>query len=572
MAPSTPSAARQAGQAEPSPFISSSEKPSAIAELPDPTPTPAPVGQSIQTNPAVPTPTPTVTSPEKLAVNTELPDPTSTPAPVEQPSQTTLAMPTPTPAVHYHESPYRAAAAPLDSRIYHADVIALASLKQATGKTETVPSDSGVAPTYRPAVEFRFDVIEYLKGGGEDETVVWDPAPHTYLTSEESQRAADHHLAVRRNSNWDDRVAVVFLRDVQDVASEVSGTDSSDARYSFRTANQTYWGEHTIDEVGKAWLPAKDRTPGAQNVATFVRSVGDGLKLLTDADPTGGSNDVPPIITLGELRSRIDGVATLVAEGKDVEGYEECLTQRYFSEHWALSWEALNGRPYEDRPAIPKQVPSGQAADTEFHNSYISGDEFNRWWLTGADAGLFTVRVVDGNGQVIAPDVQGLVEYHVSSRVARPLAAGTYEIEEHRQFLSWVPCSHTVPMRSWQITVVAPADSVHEAFFDPVEVGGGVGATETLGVLLPRAFSSEGEDTALESLKWQAGSVAMELKDHISLGGYALDFISLDGSIQLSLSFNDAVTDSDAAVFTWGVAEQPWRDGDLLMLRLRESH
>ena len=584
------------------------QTPPSPTETPTPTQTPAPASTPIpvptQTpprlteTPAVPTPTPTVTSPEKLAVNTKLPDPTPMPGVVEQPSQTTLAVPTPTPVVHYHESPYRAAAAPLDSRIYHADVIALASLKQATGKTETVPSDSGVAPTYRPAVEFRFDVIEYLKGGGEDEIVVWDPASHTYLTSEESQRAADLHLAVRRNSNWDERVAVVFLRDVQDVDSEVSGTDSSDARYSFRTANQTYWGEHTIDEVGKAWLPAKDPTPGAQDVATFVRSVGDGLKLLTDADPTGGSNDVPPIITLGELRSRIDGVATLVAEGKDVEGYEECLTQRYFFEHWALSWEALNGRPYEDQPAIPKQVPSGQAADTEFHNSYISGDEFSRWWLTGADAGLFTVHVVDGNGQAIAPDVQGLVEYHVSSRAARPLPAGTYEIEEHRQFLSWVPCNHTVPMRSWQITVVAPDDSVHEAFFDPVTVGSGFGADPTNGVLRPVSFTgADGATSTISAIAWElsatssgstsgsdGGQVKLELTTgsglYDVLGDHVLDFIELDGTTSLSLDVANATVVSEPPEapedpwvhsFTWEAQSQPWTAGDRLMVRIREA-
>ena len=435
-------------------------------------------------------------------------------------------------------------------------------------------------------------MIEYLKGEGEDETVVWDPGSHTYLTSEKSQKAADHHLAVRRNSTWDDRVAVVFLYDVQDVHSEVSGTDSSDARYVFGTANQTYWAEHTIDEVGKAWLPAKDRAPGGQNSATFVRSVGDDLELLTDTAPTGVSDDVPLIITLGELRARIAGVATLLDEGKDVEGYEECLTQRYFSEHWALMWDALNGRPFEDRPAIPKQVPSGQAADTEFHNSYLFGGEFNWWWLTGADAGLFTVDVVDGNGQVIAPDVERLAEYHVSSRVARPLPAGSYEIQEHRQLLSWVPCNHTVPMRSWQITVFAPADSVHEAFFDPVEVGGAFGVDPTNGVLRPVSFTgADGATSTISGMAWEpsatssgsaSGSVRVEIVAsdlNAALDEHILDFIELDGTVSLSLDVSDAAVESQPAsgtgtqthTLTWSLSSQPWAAGDRLMVRIREA-
>ena len=553
--PSMPATAVQASQPGPSPST-----PTSVAS----------VGQSARITPTVPTPTPTDTSPVKLAINTEMPDPTSTPEAVGQPSQNNLAVPTPTPVVHHHGSLYRNAAAPLDSRINHADVIALVNLRQATGITETVPSDAGVAPTYRPAVEFRFEVIEYLKGAGEDEIVVWDPAPHTFLTSEESQENAEHKLAVRRNSTWDDRAAVVFLYVMQKGDSGDSTIDPYQVHYGFRTMNDTDWGEHTIDEVGKAWLPAKERTPGAQDVATFVRSAGDGLELLTDADPNGGSDDVPLIITLGDLRSRIDGVTTLVAEGKGVEGYEECLTQRYYTEHWILSWEARNG-PYDERPAIPKQVSSGQPADTEFHNSYIAGGEFSKWWLTGADAVLFTVKIVDESGQVIVPDDRDLVEFHVSSRVARPLPAGTYEFEEHEQLLSWIPCDHSVPVRKWQINVVAPDDSVHEAFFDPVEVDDSVGVSGTVGVLAPRALSVEGEETALASLMWQTGSVAMELNDHISLGEYTLDFISLDGSMPLSLSFNDATTDNEAAIFTWAVDEQPWRDGDLLMLRIRES-
>ena len=38
------------------------------------------------------------------------------------------------------------------------------------------------------------------------------------------------------------------------------------------------------------------------------------------------------------------------------------------------------------------------------------------------------------------------------------------------------------------VTVTAPAGTVHEAFFDPVVIGSGVGADASNGVLEPKAF------------------------------------------------------------------------------------
>ena len=48
--------------------------------------------------------------------------------------------------------------------------------------------------------------------------------------------------------------------------------------------------------------------------------------------------------------------------------------------------------------------------------------------------------------------------------------------------------------------------------------------------------------------------------------------VSSDGSVPLSLSFDEATTNSESAVFTWAVGKQPWRGGDRLMLRIRGDH
>ena len=129
--------------------------------------------------------------------------------------------------------------------------------------------------------------------------------------------------------------------------------------------------------------------------------------------------------------------------------------------------------------------------------------------LTGADAECFSVQIVDENGNVIVPDDRYPVYYHLSLTIARPLPAGAYRFNRHDQRFSWIPCDYTVLPRSWEITAVPPNGTVHEAFFDPVESVGTAGASETIGVLMPRVFDVEGVETTLASLKWETGIVTL---------------------------------------------------------------
>ena len=111
--------------------------------------------------------------------------------------------------------------------------------------------------------------------------------------------------------------------------------------------------------------------------------------------------------------------------------------------------------------------------------------------------------------------------------------------------------------------------TVHEAFFDPVAIGAAVGADASNGVLEPAAFTVGGASATMTSLEWESSTVTMELNPSASLAGHAVDFIALDGSVSLTLSFDDA-TQSGGAL-TWSVASQPWNAGDLLMLRIFEE-
>ncbi len=123
----------------------------------------------------------------------------------------------------------------------------------------------------------------------------------------------------------------------------------------------------------------------------------------------------------------------------------------------------------------------------------------------------------------------------------------------------------------WTVTVTAPSGTVHEAFFDPVDIGDAVGADGTNGVLKPAAFALDGVTTTIQSLKWQNGTVTMKLNPPAPFTGYAIDFISLDDSVSLTLSFDDDGSARTLTGLTWSVANQPWDAGDKLMLRVRRS-
>ena len=76
--------------------------------------------------------------------------------------------------------------------------------------TETVPSDPGVAPTYRAVQELRFTAHEYLKGSGPTALLVVVRSPHAYLT-EAKARADAEFFGRLRVTTWDDRQGVLFL-------------------------------------------------------------------------------------------------------------------------------------------------------------------------------------------------------------------------------------------------------------------------------------------------------------------------------------------------------------------------
>ena len=197
--------------------------------------------------------------------------------------------------------------------------------------------------------------------------------------------------------------------------------------------------------------------------------------------------------------------------------------------------------------------PSGLPAGSIVHEFDVN---IHRQWFTADNARLFDF----GDNRVT---------------ITRPIPAGGYEVESHFQRVEWVPCGYVPPPTIWRYNFDSAADTLHEAFFDPVALGDAVGADGTSGVLKPASFAFDGVDAAIRRIIWNEGQVWMALSPHTTLPNHHIDFIALDGSVSLRLDFDNTIEsvdkDDEVAILFWDVCVQPWQDGDLLMLRIAEG-
>ena len=161
------------------------------------------------------------------------------------------------------------------------------------------------------------------------------------------------------------------------------------------------------------------------------------------------------------------------------------------------------------------------------------------------------------------------VEYTARYLTTRPLPEGDYHFFPNTVWTELVCPSKSIEINHNRsvvyLTVTATSPlTLHEAFFDPVDIGSAVGADGSNGVIEPAAFSLGGVTTTILSLKWENGTVTMSLSPAASLSGNVIDIIDVTGTTTLSLSLGSART----TALAWSVPEQPWSDGDLLMLRI----
>ena len=137
----------------------------------------------------------------------------------------------------------------LEEQILEADAIArvkFSSVKQVVEFVHMEPRPG----VYVGALEFTFEVLEYLKGSGGTEVraVVYD-GDERYLTRGEAE-ASDEDFLAERETRWDDREAIVFLREDSDFIPSTSQADRYWLTYLRANGHDGYTGPANGDSPG----------------------------------------------------------------------------------------------------------------------------------------------------------------------------------------------------------------------------------------------------------------------------------------------------------------------------------
>lgn len=388
---------------------------------------------------------------------------------------------------------------------------------------------------YYAALEFDLEVSEYLNGTGADNiTAIWVAADE-FGTRQEAENALPD-IRARRDTQWDNREAVFFLQELRDAQAfplDVLPTLQGDNHYylSFGFSQPHRDGYSLSSEYSKLWLPATEIAPGATGQRG---TVGDGQEFLlaVPMDPAGAgargaSTPARPTITLGGLKKRIADVTTELNASDGSADYEECVKLRYQYER-EDRWFIAQGDGRRVISTYPShEFDSGQPAGTKIYEDHVMGAESpekrSKLWFDGRDSALFDVVTGD-----LVPE-RSAFTFTQTVVSARPIPAGEYRANYNYLLLPFIPCNHVFNYEM-TMTVTAPEGTVHEAFFDPLEIGAAVGADASRGVLKPASFAIEGVGTTdIKWIRWESARVEMQIDPPGRPTGHHIDFIALAG-------------------------------------------
>ena len=492
-----------------------------------------------------------------------------------------------------HRLPYRGGRS-LEQIILTADVIARVDLVGKLTRAEQVgfatdPQGWGV-DYWSPVMEFRFRVLEYLKGSGPNEIggiVYRTEHDGGFWDTRESALAGAANMVAAHDSRWDQREAVVFLwsDDYIDDRIQLATGQYWFGQMAYYTSGE-YTDAYSVSSIiRKAWLPEAAQPAGAGDNA---RASTNGKVFLLDAPSPStragraadslmapfrtarapASESDAPTISLSALKRKIATLETIANAGGTAE-YRECIERSYALEHFLRNAVASQG----STPLVKlrQTIGSGLSPGTpvlDLPGSGVPPDKVGIGWFEGPDKDL--LRFVNVDFTPVNPELD-ILRFTRRAVTTRPLPAGNYTVYPNWTWHGGMVCAR-YPEISRQyyalyLTVTARERTLHEAFFDPVVVGTAVGAGGANGVLKPSAFSLDGATTTISSLKWQDGEVTMALSPtSTSLTDYAIDFIDTTGTTTLSLTSDNAST----TALTWTIPDKPWADGDLLMLRIHK--
>ena len=409
----------------------------------------------------------------------------------------------------------------MEEVLAHADAVARVRYRSARQTIEEIRLGVRDADWYHTfyanSIEITFEVLEYLRGSGGDEikAVLYDRDGWQETRAE--VEALNENLLPLRTTQWDDREAIVFLRSGDHVVSTFNDAD----RYWMASLRNSGEDGYTVGSKWvKAWLP-----DAAAQGARGRASGGEQRFLINLSGTSQGaraqSGEQGDAMTLSELKALVTRIGDELAAG-GTEAYAECVQDKYssarYDQYLKNHRETVWGVEYNEQHV--KVVTSGAPAGTEVYvgssakhidvNDIPDSLDIDDVLLhTGQDAALFDKA------------------WPSNAITARPLPQGTYRFYWAEQPKNYALCDAISELRKKSneviVTVTPPPNTLHEAFFDPVALTSGVGADASNGVIKPVSFTVGGSSTSVTGLKWDNGSVVINLSPHASLAGQKLD-------------------------------------------------
>ena len=446
----------------------------------------------------------------------------------------------------------------LNQRVNWADVIVRATL----ASTRAAAYSPDWTSDYVGAVEFSFNVSEYLKGTGPTSITViatdYNALDGATYSSESDAEERGEELKKAHDTTWDDREALLFLLSEAEAGHYWIGVVGVNQGESYAIT-----ADHHI-----VWLPeALDTAPGTRTNSSeqyFLTDVSSATSSLSETRSNNGQREEPSV-ALSFIKGRISAIANEIAAGDGSEAYELCVKDKYRWEGSALQQlEFLGDVRYFQKfyPELISNKPAGTEIYRGGHYLTLTEEEIQN---QPADADGFVV--------ISGPDKDLFAKgWPLTVLTVRPLPAGEYRFYHAERGRIQIPCDAMPELHRTRfeiiLTVTAPEGTLHETMFDPATLTEGVGVDGTTGVISAADLTVDGTSTSISELKWHNDQVVLSWSAHTDLAEHTLEFIELDGSIGLSLAGPDAAEDSAAKTLTWEVSGQPWEAGDMLMLRI----
>ena len=212
-------------------------------------------------------------------------------------------------------------------------------------------------------IEFRFRVLEYLKGSGPTEIGAFTGL---LLDTEDEARQVAALLPSMHDARWDDREAIVFL----DYPWErFWGKPIAEGQYWLNDMgiNTKAFDRYSVaSEWAKLWLPAATQGTGARSVSIeklFILDV--PASNSAQARSTATITTVVPTISLSDLKTKISAIEAEANAGGTPE-YRACVEKYYVAKRFTAFLTEIRGPILaEYTVAIDSGMPAGTLLESQ---------------------------------------------------------------------------------------------------------------------------------------------------------------------------------------------------------------